>query len=334
MKHPKMQYTYVGIDSHKDTHTAVFMDCFFEKTGELTFDNLPSKFGAFLTDALTFQSEGTTLIFGLEDTSAYGRALTVFLRNNGYTVKHANAMLVSRERKNSNITHKSDSFDAECAARVLLSKFRELPNISPQDDYWILRTLVVRRGSIIRSNTSLKNHLHNLLTMHYPNYRSFFNYIDCDTSLAFFTRYPSPGTLKGVTAEELAGFLREPSCNLFGTDKALFILGSIEDNAIAFQEIRDIAVQSTIRQLRFNMQELEQLEATLGKVLEGFNTTLTSMNGLDVVSASQLLSCIGDIKRFPTPAKLARYSGIAPVTYASGKNKAVSFFFSLLYAQY
>jgi transposase len=40
---------------------------------------------------------------------------------------------------------------------------------------------------------------------------------------------------------------------------------------------------------------------------------------MDTVSAAQMLSCIGDIKKFATPAKLARYAGIAPVTYASGK---------------
>jgi len=50
-----------------------------------------------------------------------------------------------------------------------------------------------------------------------------------------------------------------------------------------------------------------------------FNTTLTSMIGMDIVSAAQILSCIGDIKKFATPAKLARYAGIAPVTYSSGK---------------
>ena len=53
--------------------------------------------------------------------------------------------------------------------------------------------------------------------------------------------------------------------------------------------------------------------------LDTFDCTLTSMSGIDVVSACQFLSCIGDVKRFSTPAKLARYSGIAPVTYASGK---------------
>jgi transposase len=101
--------------------------------------------------------------------------------------------------------------------------------------------------------------------------------------------------------------------------KAQAILDGLEDTTIPFQDLRDSAVQSTIRQIEYNQQELIHLESTLAEVLEWFDTTLTSMNGIDVVSASQILSCIGDIKRFSTPAKLARYAGIAPVPYSSGK---------------
>ena len=32
-----------------------------------------------------------------------------------------------------------------------------------------------------------------------------------------------------------------------------------------------------------------------------------------------MLSCNGDIKKFSTPDKLARYAGIAPITFSSGK---------------
>ena len=319
MNHPKMKYTYVGVDSHKDTHTAVFLDCFFEKIAETVVDNMPSEFGAFLSKAEKFKMEGTTLLFGLEDISAYGRMLAVFLKNNGQAVKHVNALLVARERRNRNITEKTDSIDAECAARVLLSKFNELPDAQPDDKYWVLRTLVVRRGFVVKNNISLKNHLHSLLTHHYPNYRSFFKEIDGPTSLAFFMWYPSPSTLDGVTAEELAELLGGPSNGKVGMKKAQEILDSLQDTAVPFQELRDDAVQSTIRQIQFNLRELGRLEETLETALSWFDTTLTTMAGIDTVSASQLLSCIGDIKRFPTPAKLAQYAGIAPVHYSSGK---------------
>ena len=319
MLHPKMQYTYVGIDSHKDTHTAVFMDYFFEKLGEISFNNMPSKFPSFLSQAEQFRMVGTKFLFGLEDTSMYGRSLTLFLKSNDYAVKHVNALLVARERKNQNITQKTDAVDAECAARVLLSKFSELPDAVPQDDYWTLRTLVIRRDFISRNNGSLKNSLHSLIMQHYPNYRSFFANIDCKSSLAFFMKYPSPNTLKGTTFEELAPFLHKLSNGRVGAEKTRLILDTLQDTAVDSQYIRDAAVQSTIRQLQFNMEELKHIEVTMTGFLARFGTTLTTMTGIDVVTASQLLSCIGDIRKFPTPAKLARYSGIAPITYASGK---------------
>ena len=322
MNHPKMKYTYVGIDSHKETHTAIFMDCFFEKLGEITFENAPSEFDSFLSNALTFQQDGTELLFGLEDTTAYGRQLTIFLNDNGYHVKQINSLLVARERKNQNITQKTDSFDAECAARVLLSKFSELPDAEPEDKYWMLRTLVIRRDFIVKSNTALKNHLHTLLSAHYPHYDSFFQDICCKSALAFFMRFPTPSALKGIAMEELAGFLSEASNGRFGKVKAGEILEIAEKSGymeIEFQAVRKAAVQSTIRQIQFNILELERIENDLTIFLEQFDCTLTSMNGIDVVTAAQMLSCIGNIKRFSSPAKLARYSGIAPVSYSSGK---------------
>jgi len=325
MMHPKMQYTYVGIDSHKDTHTAVFLDCFFEKLGEVTFENLPSKFGTFLAKAEKLKVDGTTLLFGLEDVSMYGRLLAVFFRDNSQKMKHVNALLVAKERKNQNATIKTDAIDAECAARVLLSKFNDLPDAQPDDKYWILQSLVTRREFIVRNNISLKNHLHSLITQHYPNYSHWFPKISTHASLAFLMRYPSPSTLVGVTSESLAEFIREASNNRVGagmnpTARAQRILDTLQDTTVPFQEIRNRSVQSTLRQIEVNTQEIKQLEQDIKNFMENFDCTLTSMSGIDIVAAAQLLALVGDIRRFPTAAKLARYAGIAPVTYASGQS--------------
>jgi transposase len=313
-----MLYTYVGIDSHKDTHTAVFLDCFFEKLGEIRFSAMPSEFPSFLEKAERLKADGTELMFGLEDTGSFGRNLAVFLTDRRRHVKHVNSVLVARERRNQNITQKTDAVDAMCAARVLLARFSELPDADPQDKYWILRSLVVRRNQIVRSNTSMKIHLHTLLTQHYPNYRDFFVNIDGKTSLAFFKKFPSPKLLEGVTVKELAEFLKDVSKDRFGEDKAGYILASPRAAAAPYQEIRDVSARSTIRQIEFNLEEMERLKQAMGEYLDSFDCTLTSMAGIDVVSACQLMSCIGDIRKFPTAAKLARYAGIAPVTYASG----------------
>ena len=324
MDHPKSRYTYVGIDSHKDTHTAVFIDCFFEKLGEATFGNRPSEYPGFLAGAEKLKAPGTRLMFGLEDTGMYGRGLAVFLAESGQQAKHVNALLVAGERKTQNIVQKTDAVDAGCAARILLSKFGELPDADVDGRYWALRTLVMRRGFIVKNNASLKSHLHGILTLHYPGYRGFFPEIDSKASLAFFMRYPSPGTLEGTAVEGLAAFLQEASDGRVGLGKAGMaraqgILDMLEDTAVPFQGIRDDAVRGTVRQIQANQKEIGQVEKAMAVFLEKFDCTLTSMAGIDMVCAAQMLSCIGDIKRFPTPAKLARYAGIAPVTYASGR---------------
>jgi len=186
----------------------------------------------------------------------------------------------------------------------------------------MLRTLVVRREFVVRNSTALKNHLHNLLMDHYPRYGDFFHDLCCKSSLAFFMRFPSPHTLKDISAEELAAFFYKPSQGKVGKARAKYILDMVEDSGhidILYQDIRDEIVRSTIRQIQYNLDELERVERSLAEVLELFDCTLTSMVGIDVVSAAQLLSCIGDIRKFSSPAKLARYSGIAPVPYSSGK---------------
>jgi transposase len=321
MNHPKMQYTYVGIDSHKDTHTAVFIDCFFGRLGDITFPNLPSAFGRFLDDAEKYRVEGTSFLFGLEDTGKYGRGLAIFLNGRNYLVKHVNPFLTAQERRSQSSTQKTDRIDAECAARVLLNRFDSLPDAANHDKHWVLRSLVVRRATILKSNTALKNRLHESLAQHYPLYRTYFQNIDCKTSVVFFMKYPSPRLLKGVTVDELAVLLKANSNGLFREAKAAEILGTIEDTEVAFQEMKDLALQSAFRQLQFNQSEMKQLEQLMEQMLKELDCPLVSMVGLDTVSASQLRSCIGDINRFSSPAKLAKYAGVAPVTYASGKGE-------------
>ena len=40
----KEDYVYVGIDLHKETHTAVMIACYNNKLGEITFANRPADF--------------------------------------------------------------------------------------------------------------------------------------------------------------------------------------------------------------------------------------------------------------------------------------------------
>jgi transposase len=157
---------YVGVDLHKETHTAVVMNCWNEKLGEMHFENKPSAFPDFLKKVNKLTVKGLSPIFGLEDVGGYGRSLAVYLLEQKQQVREVNTALSAAERKSNPIVKKSDSWDAECVARVLLTKLETLPHANPQDIYWTIAQLVSRRTGLIKAQISLKNQLHAQLSHH------------------------------------------------------------------------------------------------------------------------------------------------------------------------
>lgn len=324
MFHPKMKYLYVGIDSHKETHTAVFLTCFYEKLGEITFQNVPSEFPKFLSEVRKHASNDIDLSFGLEDVSAYGRKLASFLKSKGFIVKHVNAGLVAHERKSMNVLQKTDSFDAECAARVLLNRFDSLPDVNLQDKYWTLQELVTRRKALIKMNVSLKNQLQTYVPQSYPSCNKFFSDICCESGLAFFEKYSSPSKLESVTPEEIVKLLMNNGRSSHKESKAKLILECVKKDGVTtteYQELRDSIIVSIIRQIRLNTKEIDIVDESIKGFLKEFDYKLQTMRGINFVTAASLIAEIGDIERFETPAKLAKYAGVSPVTYASGKSE-------------
>lgn len=222
--HYKQKYVYVGLDLHKNTNTAVIINCWNERLDEITFENRTHAFPEFLKRVCKHAKNGLVPMFGLEDTGGYGRSLAVFLLENKQIVKEVNSALSFAERKSYPTTQKSDSWDAFCIANVLLNKLEILPNANPQDSFWTLAQLVARRNGLVKAMTAVNNQLHIQLSHSYPSYTQFFSDVDGKTALAFWEEYPSPCHLQAVEVEKLAEFLRKHSNNACSTKKAMSLL--------------------------------------------------------------------------------------------------------------
>lgn len=79
---------------------------------------------------------GMSVVYGLEDVGGYGRALAVYLTEKSCWVKEGNAKLANNRRKSHVTIQKSDSWDAECVAKVLRDELYNLPDAKPIDLYW------------------------------------------------------------------------------------------------------------------------------------------------------------------------------------------------------
>lgn len=319
--HYKQKHIYIGVDLHKKTHTAVVINCWYEKLGEITFENKPAAFDELTTYVKQFKKRGMTPVYGLEDVGGYGRSLAVYLTENKQLVKEVNPSLVKDERKSHPNPQKSDSWDAECIATVLVRKLDKLPDANPQDVYWTIGQLVTRRNGLVKALISLKNQLHTQLSYHYPSYKKFFSDIDGKCALAFWEKYPAPHLLKGVSIETLAAFLRKSSNNACSTRKAEEILILVQadgDTTRSYQEQRDFLIQSHVRDVNHKKKEIVHVEAELGNMMKLLDYQLETMPGIDLVTASALVAEIGDITRFASTDKLARFAGIAPKIEGSG----------------
>ena len=58
---------YVGIDLHKDTHTAVVIDCFNNMLGEITFANTPAEFPKLEKKVKKYCTDVKEPVYGLEN---------------------------------------------------------------------------------------------------------------------------------------------------------------------------------------------------------------------------------------------------------------------------
>lgn len=69
-------------------------------------------------------------------------------------------------------------------------------------------------------------------------------------------------------------------------------------------------------------KELDKVDKMLEKMYKDLGCTLTTIPGVNVITAVKILSEIGDIKRFGNANKLAQFAGIAPLHLSSsGKGK-------------
>ena len=223
---------------------------------------------------------------------------------------------------------KSDSDDAEAIALATLNMLDKLPDACPNDGYWSLSQLVHRRDNIMKQRTRLVNQLHEQLHIAYPSYKTFFNDISRPTALYFWEHYPSREYLMGKSVEDLRGELVPVSHNKCSTKTCEKILDAVASDKVKkdnYQDARDMVTLSIVSDIQHYDKQLAEVDKMLEQMYKMLNCTLTTIPGVNLITAVKILAEIGDIKRFKNYNKLAQFAGIAPLHLSSsGKGKDVA----------
>jgi len=122
------KYVFVGVDTHKEDHTACTTNPWHKILGTCRVTNDSAFFGKFLDEVTNTIPKGLIPAFGLEDTDGLGRPLAQFLIQSKQMVKEVNPAKVDRERDESCHPDKSDPQYAFCISKVLVDEFFSLPD--------------------------------------------------------------------------------------------------------------------------------------------------------------------------------------------------------------
>lgn len=146
----------VGVDTHRDTHTAAALDTTGQLLGHQEFSTDAAGHTALLAWACSYGSVGTA---GVEGTGTYGAALSTFLAQHGLEVLEIDRP----DRRARRRSGKSDPLDAEAAARTVLTRTRTVIPKDRRGHVEALRNLRVARRSAVEQRADCTRRIKTLI---------------------------------------------------------------------------------------------------------------------------------------------------------------------------
>jgi transposase len=146
----------VGVDTHEDVHVGVALDQLGRWLGEIAIPTTRRGYAGLLEWASAF---GVIDAFGVEGTGSSGAGLSRWLRAEGVVV-----IEVDRPDRKTRRHGKSDTIDAEAAARSVLSgRSRAVPKTA-DGPVEMIRILRLTRRSAVKNRTMAANQVNALIT--------------------------------------------------------------------------------------------------------------------------------------------------------------------------
>lgn len=268
-------HVVIGVDTHKHIHVAAVMDTIGGILATLTIATDTAGFRQLLAWAQGF---GKIIAFGIEGTGSYGAGLTSFLRRQGHKVVE-----VSRpDRRLRRLNGKSDTLDAENAARAVLAGFATATPKTMDGAVEMIRQLKVAHDTAVKDRTG------------------------------------AMVTLKAMLVHATEDLRRETANK---TQKMVARhCAALRPRGLEIPEDANRhALRSIARRWLYLNDEIKDLEAQIEQLVLQHAPHLLNEFGIGVDTAAEILIVAGDNpERIKSEAAFAKLAGISPVPTGSG----------------
>lgn len=271
----RREHITIGVDTHKYTHVAVALDIVGGRVAAESFAADSTGYDHLINWATQL---GVDIVFGVEGTGSYGAGLAEAIRRRGLPV-----LEVLRPDRSGRRRHgKSDTIDAENAARVVLSGQARATPKTADGVVEMIRLVKVAKDNAVKARSTAMTSLKTVLVNAPAPLREQLQPL---THMALIRRCASlrPGPITDVTAA-------------------------------AKHSLRAIAK----RWLELHA-EIRDHEAVLTDLTAQIAPDLIAAVGIGPDAAAELLLVVGDnASRVHSEAAFARLCGVAPIPASSG----------------
>jgi transposase len=266
----------VGVDTHKHLHVAAALDELGARIGVLTVGADSVGYAALASWA---EELGRPTAFGIEGTGSYGAGLASFLRRRGHKIVEVNR----GDRRNRRSNGKSDTLDAEAAARAVLAGSAAAVPKSADGACEMIRQVKIARDTAVKARTQA------LITL------------KCIVVNA-------PAELR----EQLA-----PLADKTLLDRcAAFRRGPIESTTASTKH----TLRALARRWLELAAEITEHDRVLDQLTRTASPSLRDAFGIGPDTAAEMLIVFGDNpERIRSEAAFAKLCGVAPIPASSGK---------------
>lgn len=332
-----MATLYVGIDVGSKSNVVYFMLPNGDKHSNFSVANSfdgSCQLVKRILSALTSHSLDTVLI-GLEATSVYGDNLVYFLREDATLVPFnkkihvLNPKQVKKFHDSYNDLPKNDYVDSFVIADCL--RFGRINKEVYMSDYRYkaLQNLTRARYYAVQNLIKEKQRFMNVLFKKYSTMtqEKVFSNTFGATALAIYDEFESAEALANMDLHELTDFIIKKGKNRFSDPDA--VAKAIQKAARSSYRLPKTVNDSVNQVLSISITSTKALESQIkafDKAIQAqmmlLPNVLTSIPGIGPVYSAGIMAEIGDINRFESQAKLAKYAGLAWKQHQSGGFKS------------
>ncbi len=160
---------YIGVDTHKATHTLIALDDQGRVRKTLCILNDPQGWSEGLFWSREFGGER---VWGIENSGSLGKGFAQFLLGQGEeSVYEVSPRRTAQYRRRARKQDKTDQTDALAIARLLVAEAEALPIVRADDPSTELRILSDHRDNLLAERTRLINRLHAQMLQIDPKYK-------------------------------------------------------------------------------------------------------------------------------------------------------------------